>query len=569
MKLKNIVLGIVAIIMIAAIAIGITVAYLTDTDAKSNTMTVGPVDIELQEFERVDVEKSGDEAKIQTFSNKKKPLIPAVLEEGFDYDTKGATVNWDKDKDGNAIKPNYTSTIWAPDLINNEVDKMVFVKNTGKSPAYVRIFFAFEAGNYVTLPRFQQMIHINLNETDWQWDWNRIPVVNKDGNRYFIATATYSSELAAGAYTPISLSQISLDRTATNADVLAFGEGYDVSVFAQAIQTVGFSNAQQAFEKGFGDNIPFTGLEFVKAVDLRTALHYLNGDTTQLKFTGSDENKENHNVNSVTFGLTKDHAQKVSGCKGVLTLNLDKEQEFTASTYYVLNEESKYDIYVLADEGVIYAPKDSNMLFATMASLKKVDTDKLDVSQTTNMQKMFLNCKALTEIDVSGWNTDSLIQMVAMFAGCESLSSHMDLSGWNVSKVTDMQQLFSGCSSLTSLNVSNWNVANVTSFYYMFAYCRALTELDLSGWNTSKVTNMQSMFDMGTTGALETIYVGDGWTVKSVTTSTKMFAACFNLVGGEGTTFDSGKIDKEYARIDGGPSAPGYLTDIKNKTTNP
>ena len=68
--------------------------------------------------------------------------------------------------------------------------------------------------------------------------------MNKDGNRYFIATATYSSELAVGAYTPISLYQISLDRTATNTDVEAFGEGDEVFGFTQAIQIAGFTSAK-------------------------------------------------------------------------------------------------------------------------------------------------------------------------------------------------------------------------------------------------------------------------------------------------------------------------------------
>ena len=50
--------------------------------------------------------------------------------------------------------------------INNEVDKMVFVKNKGDYDAYVRSVFAFEAGNYVTVGEFEQMVHLNRNTTD-------------------------------------------------------------------------------------------------------------------------------------------------------------------------------------------------------------------------------------------------------------------------------------------------------------------------------------------------------------------------------------------------------------------
>ena len=36
-----------------------------------------------------------------------------------------------------------------------------------------------------------------------------------------------------------------------------------------------------------------------------------------------------------------------------------------------------------------------------------------------------------------------------------------------------------------------------------------------------------------------------------------MFNGCENLKGGAGTVFDKGKIDKSYARVDGGTAAPG------------
>ena len=39
-----------------------------------------------------------------------------------------------------------------------------------------------------------------------------------------------------------------------------------------------------------------------------------------------------------------------------------------------------------------------------------------------------------------------------------------------------------------------------------------------------------------------------------------MFSTTKNLVGGAGTVYDSTKVDKTYARIDGGTSSPGYFT---------
>jgi hypothetical protein len=42
--------------------------------------------------------------------------------------------------------------------------------------------------------------------------------------------------------------------------------------------------------------------------------------------------------------------------------------------------------------------------------------------------------------------------------------------------------------------------------------------------------------------------------------SANMFLNCTALVGGNNTAYDANKTNKEYARIDNPPDAPGYLT---------
>ena len=128
----------------------------------------------------------------------------------------------------------------------------------------------------------------------------------------------------------------------------------------------------------------------------------------------------------------------------------------------------------------------------------------------------------------------------------------------NTSQVTDMSWMFSNCASLTAIDVAGFNTAKVTNMRGMFNACWNLQGLDLSSFNTSKVTNMQSMFF--SCGSLQTIYVLDGWTTAAVTESSSMFEYCYDLVGGNGTTWNSSNPkDKTYACIDGYPG-PGYFT---------
>ena len=69
MKLKNVMIIAVCVVLVVALSIGATLAYLTDRDSKVNTFTVGNVDIELTEdFEQGSKLLPGEEIA-------KKPVI--------------------------------------------------------------------------------------------------------------------------------------------------------------------------------------------------------------------------------------------------------------------------------------------------------------------------------------------------------------------------------------------------------------------------------------------------------------------------------------------------------------
>ena len=145
-----------------------------------------------------------------------------------------------------------------------------------------------------------------------------------------------------------------------------------------------------------------------------------------------------------------------------------------------------------------------------------------------------------------------------MFYFCEQLTA-LDATRWNTGNVTTMANMFRECRAITAIDgISGWDTGNVTDMSRMFDYCYHLPSLDLSGWNTGNVENMSNMFIYCV--ALTTIYAGEGWNTDRVTDSEAMFNGCRLLKGGRGTAYDPAHIDKEYARIDGGESAPGYFT---------
>ena len=185
------------------------------------------------------------------------------------------------------------------------------------------------------------------------------------------------------------------------------------------------------------------------------------------------------------------------------------------------------------------------------------DPSFADVRLATTSKLFYgmVNVRSITGLEYL--NTDSVTDMSFMFSSCRSLLS-VDLSHFNTSNVTTMYSMFTNCRALTSLDLSSFNTDNVTTMESMFLYCMGLTSIDVSGFTNASVRRTANMFDG--CYALTTIYADSSWSLPAYNYSYAMFHDCTNLVGGMGTAFDENHTDAEYARIDGGPSNPGYFT---------
>ena len=152
----------------------------------------------------------------------------------------------------------------------------------------------------------------------------------------------------------------------------------------------------------------------------------------------------------------------------------------------------------------------------------------------------------------------------SLFAGLPYIYS-LNLKNADTSKVTNMSMMFRGL-GLEELDLSGFDTSKVTNMEGMFAY-NSFNTLDLSNFDTSNVTVMTNMF--AGCNNLETIYVGDKWTVENLDSEQygdeDIFYDCICLSGGKGTFFDPDCTGAEYARIDGGEEAPGYLSAIGDK----
>lgn len=226
---KKKILSLCLVIALAAVAVlGGTLAYFTDTDSATNTMTLGNVNIV-----QLEKDKAGEDF------NQNQPLMPAVYTTAID---------------GSNIVENG----WFNPAISNVIDKVITVENTGTEEAFVRTIIAFETkteckeGTDEVLRDGKEIFDTYFGTLGSFTLLNR-NTIKINGVEYVLAVCVYEKALAADAETDPSLKQIFLAPTAGNEVTTLFGSEYTILALSQAVQTAGFGTAAEALNAAFGD----------------------------------------------------------------------------------------------------------------------------------------------------------------------------------------------------------------------------------------------------------------------------------------------------------------------------
>ncbi|MBE6946738.1 MAG: hypothetical protein E7454_00575 [Ruminococcaceae bacterium] len=261
-KMKKVLLMCTAYVLVAALAIGGTIAYLQDTDSDVNVMTLGNVSIDQHEYERATNTDGSYETKeidgvtsyvLKDFTQGK-PLLPSALV------TNGSGWGWDS----TIVRMTQVDSYGGMNVFkaaSNAQDKFVTVENTGKTDAYIRTLVAIEIGS-----ADGSLIGTSYHST---WNQTEIGEITIDGNTYVLIEYAYEGGeltdgtwrhqygiLPAGDTSYPNLSQVYISAAATNEDMVKLdgnGNGtLDILVLSQAVQAAGFADAKTALDTAFG-----------------------------------------------------------------------------------------------------------------------------------------------------------------------------------------------------------------------------------------------------------------------------------------------------------------------------
>ncbi len=129
-----------------------------------------------------------------------------------------------------------------------------------------------------------------------------------------------------------------------------------------------------------------------------------------------------------------------------------------------------------------------------------------------------------------------------------------DMAGFSY---LNFNYLFYSCTSLASVNGLS-NLSGVHAMRYTFSSC-AFTTIDFRGFDPLTLTDL--FYTFSRCSHMTTIYADSTWAIPSsgITGSQCFYSCSTSLVGGNGTTWASGKTAYTYFRIDAA-STPGYIT---------
>lgn len=250
MKKKTILVAAIAVMLVAALVVGGTLAYFTDTKSAKNTFTVGNVKIDLLESSL-----HRENAGIANGATSDSELWSNVAKEGSNNTSPykaGDTFYTDEQIKANAEKYTCDNVKLNP---GESYHKMPYVVNTGKNDAYIRIRVMIPA-DLDTAILSSMYTTTALNNKEFTMAYDSTGTVVRDGVKYNVYTFTRIAPLKAGEMTYWNVwGTIHMDTDVTNEEIASlFGEGkpyadgtFPVLVEADAIQADGFANATAAF----------------------------------------------------------------------------------------------------------------------------------------------------------------------------------------------------------------------------------------------------------------------------------------------------------------------------------
>lgn len=253
MKKKSILMAAIAVMLVAVLVVGGTLAYFTDMKSETNTFTMGNVSIDLKEQQK-------GENGLEPFEQNKQ-LVPGKSNDGNAVSKIVTVTNTSKDN---------AAWVWVELKIPAYLVSNEYPTNESKNALHWNSYGCFNveynAGNYWKLATSDGIVDADHNVTDpkmvavgdglWN-DYKYVGKVTENGTEYVVIRTTMAKTLPAGKTSLPCLAQVYMDWRVTmsaNGSMYNLPDGrtistelpWNVIVTAYAIQADGFNTVDEA-----------------------------------------------------------------------------------------------------------------------------------------------------------------------------------------------------------------------------------------------------------------------------------------------------------------------------------
>ena len=133
----------------------------------------------------------------------------------------------------------------------------------------------------------------------------------------------------------------------------------------------------------------------------------------------------------------------------------------------------------------------TNLLAAKTSIAQSISNKGVECSADDQLSSFAEKIDSITTGSTGGTGEKFVVPNGLKFAFSTAFNPEL----FDVSQVTDMSRMFYQCSGLTGeLDLSEWDTSKVTTMYYMFQNCSRLTNIDVSTWDVTNVTDMSFLF---------------------------------------------------------------------------
>lgn len=388
-----------ACVLVGALGVGGTIAYMTDNESTTNTFTVGKINVDLTE-----------------------PNYP-----GNDSpDVKDLVPNQEVQKDPKVTNVGVNDAIvfMSVEVLVKDVT-LVKADGTKGAKEKTELFWLKDAadgkGTFANHFSDQWMELTSKGEKD---------MATGDTNTYVFA---YKTAVAKDAATDSLFDTIQL-KNVIEGEVTA-GEAQNVVVNAYAIQ------ASEVLEGN-------TDLTDVLIEENLGKIYDIYFNQNPDKGGGSEDKPEiKQGIATLIDGSSFNKAMET------LSGDLNKIQSIKNTDTVPEDAEAK----VISDSG---SEKEAAMYFDVATGTIYIATDAEKISLNEQSHEMFKSCTALTDIGaLADWDVSNVYNLNEMFSGCKSLRNIEGLSEWHTSRVSGMSRVFEECAIENVDALENWVVA--------------------------------------------------------------------------------------------------------------